>query len=44
MATTLEIQEKLNKLLEDAEKIAENLSKQYREQANLLEKITSLKR
>lgn len=39
MATTLEIQEKLNKLLEDAEKIAENLSKQYREQANLLEKI-----
>jgi hypothetical protein len=39
MATTLEIQEKLNKLLEDAEKIAENLSRQYREQANLLEKI-----
>lgn len=39
MATTLEIQEKLNKLLEDAEKIAENLSKHYRDHVDLLEKL-----
>ena len=39
MATTLEIQEKLNKLLEEAEKIAQSLSSHYKDQVDLLEKL-----
>lgn len=40
MASTLEIQEKLNELLENANKLVEELSDKYKDQVDLLEELT----
>lgn len=41
MSTTLEIQEKLNNLLSDTEKLVENISTKYREQTDLVGKLSN---